>query len=521
MKKLKVSLLIFFVLLVGVFALLSAGATEDRTGWTPISSAEDFAKITSGTASAPKKYYLTGDIELNATIGGSAWNPEPLSYIVLDGNGKTVTLHKPMFNQINEVTIQDLTLVGKISWTSTPFAKSPIASGNGTKIGKVTLTNVTSDVDMEVCFDHRYKRLSGVIYGTASGSVLTNVVYTGDITVKASTEKVSKIEDVGGIVGTASGTTFDRCINEGNIYIEKGVSPGLTDSNTFLYGTVAGIAGEAADCRFTNCENKGNITVAGIGSHYAAAGIASKLSANTLIENCKNSGTLNIKNCSDGIIACTSYNATIRNCENVGTVNVEYGKVEAIPASCTQTGTKEHYACDACSDYFDKDGKAISSEDIVIATEHKLGELIPEKKATCLENGLSAHYVCSECHNYFDENKEMTVEFALMRVATHNYIKVEATDTLDEHYECDLCKLCFDLDKNEIKAENTPTVKETDKATDKATDEPTDVATEKSTTVQTDAPEQSGGCASSLGSSAIAAICIFGAAILIKKKEGN
>lgn len=517
MKKLTASLLLFFVLFIGVFALLPAEAADDRTGWTAISSAEDFAKITSGTASTPQKYYLTSNIELNSTIGGAAWNPDPISYIILDGNGKTVTLTKPMFSQINEVTIQDLTLVGKISWTSTPFAKSPIASGNGSKIGKITLTNVTSDVDMEVCFDHRYKRLSGVIYGTATGSVLTNVTYTGDITVKASTEKVSKIEDVGGLVGTAVGTTFENCVNEGNIFIEKGVSPGLTDSGSFLYGTVGGIAGETSDCTIKNCENKGNITIESSGSHYAAAGIASKLSGDTLIENCKNSGTLNVKNCSDGIIACNTYGATIKNCENTGSVNVAYGKIDAAPATCTQTGTKEHYACDACNAYFDKDGNSIKLEDIVIATEHKLGELIPEKKATCLENGVCAHYVCSECQNYFDENKEMTHEFALTRVATHNYVKVDATDTFAEHYECSICELCFDLDKNEIKKQELGT----NEATDEPTGEITEKPTEKATETETNAPEQSSGCASSLGGAAIAAVCIFSAAILIKKKEGN
>ena len=92
-----------------------------------------------------------------------------------------------------------------------------------------------------------------------------------------------------------------------------------------------------------------------------------------------------------------------------------------------------------------------------------------------------------------------------------------ATDTLDEHYECSVCKLCFDLDKNEIKAEDTPAPQKTEKATEEPADEPT----EKPTSAETDAPEQSGGCASSLSGAALATAYIFSAAILIKKKEGN
>ena len=115
-----------------IFALPASAAEQDFTGWTPIGSGAEFATITSGaSADSPNRYYLTADITVNATIGGSGYNSTPTSNVVIDGNGHTITLSRSLFYRVNNFTMQNITLDGKIVWNSSPFQKSPISAGNG------------------------------------------------------------------------------------------------------------------------------------------------------------------------------------------------------------------------------------------------------------------------------------------------------------------------------------------------------------------------------------------------------
>jgi DNA-directed RNA polymerase subunit RPC12/RpoP len=159
---------------------------------------------------------------------------------------------------------------------------------------------------------------------------------------------------------------------------------------------------------------------------------------------------------------------------------------------------------------------------------HKLGELIAEKSATCAENGMNAHYVCSECNNYFDENGQKTTEFALTRVAGHAFGElipfVEPTsdkEGMKAHYECADCKKLFDENKAETDIESLtiPALADTE-AIDPEVTEPEATESQVTEPEATD-PETSGGCASSLGGIAVAAVSLLGAVIIIRKKENG
>ncbi len=73
----------------------------------------------------------------------------------------------------------------------------------------------------------------------------------------------------------------------------------------------------------------------------------------------------------------------------------EWGEGEVTkPATCTENGVKT-FTCE-CGE---------TKTEVIPATGHKLGELIPEVAATTEKEGMKAHYVCSECGQLFDANK--------------------------------------------------------------------------------------------------------------------
>ena len=531
MKKLIALALLLLMLSLGALALTPASAAENFDGWTPISSGADFAKIKSGSEASPNKYYLTKDITVDATVG-SGWNPAPTSNVIIDGNGKTITLSKSLFVRVDNFTMQNVTLKGKIVWDKEPFMKSPITSGNGNTCGKITLTNVTSDVDMEMCFNHRFKRFAGVIYYTGAGSVLTDVKYTGSITVKSSASGDAKIEVVGGIVANAASTRFENCTNEGSILIEKGVTPGQNDGGAPIVGYVGGIAGKAVECSFKNCTNAANIDIQAEAGSYISAGIAGSFGGATTLEGCKNSGDLNVGNCTDGILPCVAYNVTTVGCENTGKITVAYQKIEGVEGSCEEKGVREHYVCIACLSRYDSDGNLLDESELVGDYLHKLGDLIEQKTATCLEDGLNAHYLCSECNNYFDENGQKTTKFALTRVAGHAFgeliAEIGATEEktgMKAHYECADCKKLFDENKADADEESltipmlSATIQTEPEATEPKTTEPQ--ATEPEATEPEATEGEGGGCASNFGGIAVVLATLLVGALIIKKKEGN
>lgn len=87
-----------------------------------------------------------------------------------------------------------------------------------------------------------------------------------------------------------------------------------------------------------------------------------------------------------------------------------YGELIAeVPAKCNATGTVAHYHCDVCNKDFNADKTAeLTAEQLVIAidpTAHNYGELVAEVPATCTANGTKAHFVCAHCNQWFDAEK--------------------------------------------------------------------------------------------------------------------
>ena len=118
--------------------------------------------------------------------------------------------------------------------------------------------------------------------------------------------------------------------------------------------------------------------------------------------------------------------------------------VEAVPATCTEDGVKEHYKCSKCGKLFaDAEGMTeIDASSLVVkAKGHTYGKWIVDKEATETEKGLR-HTECTVC----GERKEESIEM-LPHVHKPKLIeKVEPTCTKPgrkAYYQCEVCKKNF------------------------------------------------------------------------------
>lgn len=118
----------------------------------------------------------------------------------------------------------------------------------------------------------------------------------------------------------------------------------------------------------------------------------------------------------------------------------------AVPATCTDTGTKEYWTCssDKCAGKYYGDAECMIVIDSIITpidpNNHKLGDLIQEVPATHtkdeLKAGMKAYYVCEDCDKLFNENKEEVEEADLVIPApVHNYDKY-GKDSDNHWFEC-------------------------------------------------------------------------------------
>jgi|GEM_PF-4924569 len=80
-----------------------------------------------------------------------------------------------------------------------------------------------------------------------------------------------------------------------------------------------------------------------------------------------------------------------------------YDRVEA---SCTETGNIEYWYCSGCDKYFSDAGASnqIDQSFIIIAAHHDYSDLITGSAATCSSTGTKDHYECNNCGTLFIKN---------------------------------------------------------------------------------------------------------------------
>ncbi len=127
--------------------------------------------------------------------------------------------------------------------------------------------------------------------------------------------------------------------------------------------------------------------------------------------------------------------------------------VDAVAASCTDFGVKEHWKCAICyRRFYDAEAKEPVEDperDLVIpAVPHSL-QKAEEVKPDCVHPGVKAHYVCSVCGALFlDEEgtaKASDKDLEISATGIHTITKVsekpatEEAEGVREHYVCSVC----------------------------------------------------------------------------------
>ncbi len=280
----------------------------DNTVYTSISDEAGLHAIENGTSQSNfKRYILTSDITVT-----SEWATKNVQYIVLDGNGHTITVTQPagsasyggIFNaSYGQVTIRDLNLALDIQ------AKDAGATA-GTKLGGV-FNNVGSGVLTFV---------NCSVSGTITAPTIPVGGFVGETTSTSSarfinchsTLNITGGSEVGGLLGDATkGDAYAyNCSNRGNILA------------SYAVGGLVGVGLEEG----INCENFGNIEMnyspgASI-TQFGVGGICgTNGSTDGLLSECVNHGTISGIN-PGGIVG--AYRGTVRNCTNESTAIINY-----------------------------------------------------------------------------------------------------------------------------------------------------------------------------------------------------
>ena len=171
--------------------------------------------------------------------------------------------------------------------------------GNTNTIQNLTVKN--SYIEGSAC--------TGGIAGAVRGGKVENCHNINTIvTMKSGTESV------GGIVGQSS-VNIENCTNEGIVYI--------TGRNAQNRSQAGGIVGISIGSTISNCTNKGNI-ISGKEAGLYVGGICGSTGADyaVTISNCKNEGTINGVTSTAGIVGLLSTKGVVEQCSNTGNINV-------------------------------------------------------------------------------------------------------------------------------------------------------------------------------------------------------
>lgn len=129
--------------------------------------------------------------------------------------------------------------------------------------------------------------------------------------------------------------------------------------------------------------------------------------------------------------------------------------VEATDATCTAPGNEEHWKCAVCEKLFDAEtgGDEIDEEDVIIDPIPHATEKVDAVAATCTTTGLKEHWKCTACGKLFEDelgNTPTDENEVTIPAAGHHLEKVEAKEAttsatgLKEHWKCTVCEKLFE-----------------------------------------------------------------------------
>lgn len=137
---------------------------------------------------------------------------------------------------------------------------------------------------------------------------------------------------------------------------------------------------------------------------------------------------------------------------------------DRVDATCTSTGTVEYWGCEFCGEKYSDEGLTAQISTIEIPvdpTNHDghLGTLIAEVPATCTNTGTKEHYHCSECGKDFsDAQGKNVIADLVIAIDPANHINglehtehtapTCSTGEILEHWHCGDCNKNFDADGN-------------------------------------------------------------------------
>lgn len=357
-KILALALAIIMTIAAIPFGVSADNATPEGT---PITTAAEFAAM-----EANGKYYLANDIILTSTYANEFTG-------IFDGNGKTITTSRSMFDKVTNGTVKNFTVNGTIMLANGGAAVCNVALGS-------TFENITSNASITSTNTTDNHGLAAIV-GTIAGDVgvettitIENCVNTGNLKgdkakthvgamigyAVVTTEKVNIVikncrnegdmdaSKSGGMVSYVEGvnsTTVIGCHNSGNMVsynLGAGIVAQITKQcktllveNCTNTGNISGTnnkynGGVVAICQivgssieyagtviFRNCYNSGTVTGAGDGTH--CGGIVGR-HYGAIIEHCGNEGTIENSAACGGIVGHTENANLIRYCYNMGTI---------------------------------------------------------------------------------------------------------------------------------------------------------------------------------------------------------
>lgn len=315
--------------------LLIAPAPSAPEG-TAITSAAEFAAMDpAGT------YYLANDITI-AEPYATAFTG------TIDGNGKTVTISQPMFVDFGG-TIKNLVIEGAVTSLAADAEIAALAD-NGARGAVASRVNSGTEVVFENIVNNAAVSAIGSLASDDCAGAIVGKIECDGVSVKfincVNNAPITGLNQIGGILGwakTAAATTFENCVNNGEI--------AETGSNAYSAGIVC--RSDAELTTFTGCVNNAKVSS---GKDQAGGMIAYASKGSFVFENCVNKGEIaptvgkaggligNI-NCNDADGA-TGYYVTVTNCVNYGNVtaggdgNYAAGLVAAVQKTLNFTITK-------------------------------------------------------------------------------------------------------------------------------------------------------------------------------------